>query len=150
MTLTEAVETTTAAEFTPVDPTEQISHFGEFMTSVWNGFLDYLPTLIFAVVILLVGLILSKLLLRLMKKGIARRKADVTVFSFFYSVVKIVLYVLLFSIVLTTLGVPSASIVAVIGTAGVAVGLALKDSLSNVAGGFIILLENYKCIVINF
>lgn len=141
MMLTAVSEATTAAEFTPVNPTEQISHFGEFMSSVWNGFLDYLPTLIFAAVILLVGLILSKLLLHLMKKGIARKKTDATVFSFFYSVVKIVLYVLLASIVLTTLGVPSASIVAVIGTAGVAVGLALKDSLSNVAGGFIILLE---------
>lgn len=141
--LTETTEAavTTAAETIQVNPADAFSDFGSFAATVWEGFLSYLPTLIFAVVLLIVGLIVSKLVLRLMRKGIAKGKTDATVSSFLYSVVKIVLYALLISIVLTALGVPSASIIAVIGTAGVAVGLALQDSLANVAGGFIILLE---------
>ena len=55
--------------------------------------------------------------------------------------VKIVLYTVLITVVLTILGVPTTSIIAVIGTAGVAVGLALQNSLSNLAGGFLILFS---------
>lgn len=119
---------------------EQIQQAGKFSEQLLNGFLAYLPSLIAAVVILVVGLLLSKLILALMSKGMKRAAADLTVSKFMHSLVKIALYILTATIVLAILGVPMTSIIAVIGTAGVAIGLALQDSLSNVAGGFNILL----------
>ena len=133
--------TTANPDFTPINPTEQLSHFNEFLESFGDSFVNYLPTLVFAIAVLVLGMIAAKLTLKLLKKGIDSKKADATLFKFLYSIVKIILYTVIFSSVLTILGIPSASIFAVIGTAGVAIGLALKDSLSNVAGGFIIMLE---------
>lgn len=121
-------------------PEIALSKFEQFITDVWNGFLSFIPTLIFAVIVLILGLLASKLCLFLMNKGLARTKVDITVVKFLRSLVKIVLYVLIFTAILTILGVPTTSIIAVIGTAGLAVGLALQGSLSNLAGGFIILI----------
>jgi small conductance mechanosensitive channel len=64
-----------------------------------------------------------------------------TASGFIKSALRIVLYILLGIIVLSILNVPMTSIVTIIGTMGVTIGLALKDSLSNVSGGFIILLN---------
>lgn len=79
--------------------------------------------------------------MRILKRAFNRSNMDGIMSSFIRSVAKIVLYVLLIVIALSILDVPMDSIVAVIASAGVAVGLALKDSLSNLAGGFIILFS---------
>ncbi len=123
-----------------VNAEEQLHEAQKFAQTLWEGFLAYLPTLIAAVIILIVGYLLSKLILKMMKKGMKRSVVDLTVSKFVYSLVKIIIYVLLLTIVLAVLGVPMTSIIAVIGTAGVAIGLALQDSLSNIAGGFNILI----------
>lgn len=107
-----------------------------------NSFVDYLPTLLFAIVVLIIGYFVSKLCIKLMSKGLDKSKLDPTAHSFLKSLVRVTLYVILIVIVLTILGVPTSSIVAVIGASGLAVGLALQNSLSNVAGGFIILFSN--------
>jgi len=113
---------------------------GDFFGTLGKNFVDAIPSIITAVIILIVGLVISKLILRLMKKGFEKGYIDKTVSRFSYSLVKILLYVLVATIVLAVLGVPMSSMIAVIGTAGVTIGLALKDSLSNVAGGFNILI----------
>lgn len=102
---------------------------------------NILPTLIAAIVILIAGLILSKIAIKLMSKGLKRSKIDPTAHSFMLSLVKTVLYVFIFIIVLSTLNVPMSSIIAAVGAAGLAIGLALQNSLSNLAGGFIILFS---------
>lgn len=121
----------------------EMGKFNDFLKSLINSITAKLPTIIFAVVILFIGLFFSKLTLKLIKRSIKKRsqtsKIDMTVSTFIYSLVRIVLYVIVITIVLSMLGVPTTSVIAIIGTAGVAVGLALKDSLSNVAGGFILL-----------
>ena len=111
-----------------------------FIETLGSNFINALPSIIAAAVILIVGLIISKLILRIMSKGFEKGYIDKTVSRFSYSLVKILLYVLVATIVLAVLGVPMSSMIAVIGTAGVTIGLALKDSLSNVAGGFNILI----------
>lgn len=123
------------------DVTESINGLNKFITDVWNGFLAKLPTIIFAIVLLVVGMLLSKLTVKLMSKALDRSRLDLTVNRFLKSIVKIALYVLLITVVLTVLGVPTTSIITVIGTAGVAIGLALQNSLSNLAGGFLILFS---------
>lgn len=128
-----------AGEFAEV--TESINGLNKFISDVWNGFLGKLPTIIFAIVLLIVGMLLSKLTVKLMSKALDRSRLDLTVNRFLKSIVKIALYVLLITVVLTVLGVPTTSIITVIGTAGVAIGLALQNSLSNLAGGFLILFS---------
>lgn len=128
-----------AGEFAEV--TESINGLNKFIYDVWNGFLAKLPTIIFAIVILIVGMLLSKLTVKLMSKALDRSRLDLTVNRFLKSIVNIALYVLLITVVLTVLGVPTTSIITVIGTAGVAIGLALQNSLSNLAGGFLILFS---------
>lgn len=124
-----------------MNPLEDISCIGDFFYGVWINFLSVLPTILFAIAILIIGMLLSKLTIKLMSKALEKTKADITIAKFLKSAVQIVLYVLIITVVLSILGVPTASIIAVIGTAGVAIGLALQNSLSNLAGGFLILFS---------
>lgn len=121
--------------------TESVDRVNVLITSFWGSFIGALPTIIIAIVVLIIGMIVSKITLSLMGKAMNKSKLDVTISKFAQSAVKIVLYVFVVIIALTILGVPMESIIAVVATAGVAVGLALQNSLSNLAGGFLILLE---------
>lgn len=121
-------------------PEETISAFGEFLKGIGNSILAAIPTIILAVIILILGLILTKLAIKLLSKGLSKTKLELTVTKFTLQLSKIVLYTLLITIVLNILGIPATSIITVIGTAGVAIGLALQNSLSNVAGGFLLMV----------
>lgn len=120
---------------------ESVDRIGDMVSSVWNSFVGMIPTILIAIIVLAIGMIVSKIVLKIMGKAMDKSKLDLTISRFAQSAVKIVLYVLVVIIVLTILGVPMDSIVAVVATAGVAVGLALQNSLSNLAGGFLILIE---------
>ena len=123
-------------------PEETVSAIGAFFQNLLNSILGVIPTILFAIVVLIVGLIVCRVSLKLLSKGLKRAKrVDDTIAHFVSQVAKIVLYVLLITIVLSCLGIPATSIVTVIGTAGVAIGLALQGSLSNVAGGFLLMLN---------
>lgn len=122
-------------------PEETASKIGEFFQNMLQSILRSIPTIILAVVVLILGMIICKLVLKMLGKGLDRTKLDLTVNNFVKQCCKIVLYVLLLTIVLSVLGIPATSIVTVIGTAGVAIGLALQSSLSNVAGGIMLLIN---------
>ena len=96
--------------------------------------------LIYVLVILIVGGRLIKLITKLITKGRAFKKLDKSVSSFLLSFIKIALNILLLVIVAGVIGIPSASIITLIGSAGVAIGLAMQGGLSNIAGGLIILV----------
>lgn len=123
------------------NPEETASKIGEFFHNMLQSILRSIPTIILAVVVLILGMIVCKLVLKVLGKGLDRTKLDLTVNNFVKQCCKIVLYVLLLTIVLSVLGIPATSIVTVIGTAGVAIGLALQSSLSNVAGGIMLLIN---------
>lgn len=107
---------------------------------------DMLPCIIGALVILIAGYFTTKLTLKLMAKGLSMKHVDTTVHKFLMSVVRVTMTVLIVIMALSALKVPMSSIIAAVGTAGLAIGLALQDSLSNVAGGFIILFSQpFKC-----
>ena len=120
---------------------EEVKQTSSVLNKIFQPILDKLPSLIFAVLFLLIGFFLVKQIMRILKRAFQRSNMDGIMSSFIRSVTKIILYVLLIVIALSILDVPMDSIVAVIASAGVAVGLALKDSLSNLAGGFIILFS---------
>lgn len=111
-----------------------------------NWLEEFTPHLIAAAVIFLLGILLDKLVLKVMHKGLSMRRTDVTIHKFLTSVVHTVLLIIIVVMSLSALQVPMSSIVATIGAAGLAIGLALQNSLSNVAGGFIILFSKpFKC-----
>ncbi|MCR5142730.1 MAG: mechanosensitive ion channel family protein [Ruminococcus sp.] len=103
--------------------------------------LDYLPNIIYALIMFAVGFLVIKLVTRFLRAAFSRTKLDKTGWSFLISVIKAALYVILAVMILSQLKVPMSSIVAALGTAGLAIGLALRDSLSNVAGGFILMFS---------
>ncbi len=99
---------------------------------------ESIPTIILAIIFAVIGFVLIKLLMRVIRHALGKSEMDGIASGFLCSVLKIVLYVLLAVMLLSLLHVPMDSIVAVIVSGSVAVGLALKDSLANVAGGFIL------------
>ncbi|MCH2490222.1 MAG: mechanosensitive ion channel [Flavobacteriales bacterium] len=102
--------------------------------------IDFLPSLVGAIVLLILGLWAIKLINRVVKKFFNKKDYDPTLEKFIASLISWGLNILLFVLVVTQLGVESASLVAIIGAAGLAIGLALQGSLANFAGGVLILL----------
>lgn len=102
--------------------------------------IDFLPDLIGAILLLVIGLWIIKIINRFVRNFFKKKEYDVTLEAFIQSLISWGLKILLFVLVITQLGVESASLVAVIGAAGLAIGLALQGSLSNFAGGVLILL----------
>lgn len=99
-----------------------------------------LPNVLLALVIFFVGLWVIKLINRMVKSFFERKDYDETLETFLASFIAITLKFLLFVVVVTQLGVKTSSLVALVGAAGLAVGLALQGSLANFAGGVLILL----------
>ncbi|MEO2050982.1 MAG: mechanosensitive ion channel domain-containing protein [Allomuricauda sp.] len=102
--------------------------------------LGVLPNLITAIVIFIVGYWIIKLINKMVRRFFAKKDYDETLESFLQSFISIALKALLFVLVVTQLGVKTSSLVAIIGAAGLAIGLALQGSLANFAGGVLILI----------
>lgn len=96
--------------------------------------------LVLAIVFFCIGRIVIKWIRRLVKRSMQRSRADKGVEQFVDSLLKFVLYFLLIFTISTKFGVDTASVAALIASGGVAIGLALQGSLSNFAGGVLILL----------
>ncbi|WP_158797890.1 mechanosensitive ion channel family protein [Pedobacter sp. L105] len=99
-----------------------------------------LPNLFFAIITLLAGFWIIKRFVRFLHARLHRNSIDVSLSEFLISIVNVVLYVLLIISCASMIGIQTSSFVAVLGAAGLAVGLALQGSLSNFAGGVLILL----------
>lgn len=130
----------TADNLTPEQVEKEIGLFKQFIQSLPEKALNLGVRILLAVITLMVGIWITKLLRKIVKKSLQKAKADVGVVQFVDSFIKIALYVVLGFTIAGSFGVDAASIVAVVGSAGVAVGLALQGSLSNIAGGVLILL----------
>ncbi len=93
-----------------------------------------------AVIILLAGLIILKILVVLIRKFLSKSSIDGALHTLLINTIKVAALIVIVVSVLSELGVNTSTFIAVIGAAGAAVALALKDSLANVAGGIIILV----------
>lgn len=96
--------------------------------------------LIGALLLLIIGFKLTSLITKKIAAAKALNKIDASTRGFIQSVINVLLKCLVGITALAVLGVPMTSMIAVIGSCGLAVGLALQGSLSNIAGGFIILV----------
>ncbi len=93
-----------------------------------------------ALIFFLIGAQIIKLVRKIVRRSLKRGNADVGVMQFLDSFIKAVMYVLLLFMIASGFGLDAASVVALLGSAGVAIGLAVQGSLSNFAGGVLILL----------
>jgi len=112
-----------------------------FYEKLLDSFTKFLPTLLTAVIVFLIGCFVNSIIMKFFSKGLAKSRLDKTMHGFLKSIVKVAMFCFILVISLTILKIPMTSIIAVIGAAGLAVGLALQSSLSNFAGGFVILLS---------
>lgn len=101
--------------------------------------MSYGPKLLLAIITLFVGLWLIRLVHRGIDRGMDRAGVEATLQRFLLSLTNVVLKGVLFVSVITMIGVETTSIIAMLGAAGLAVGLALQGSLANFAGGVLIL-----------
>lgn len=119
---------------------QDLSQYDKHVESAINLFWQVLPDLIIAIIILIVGFWFIKFINRLTRKFFENKDYDPTLESFLMNLISVGLKVILFVAVVTQLGVESSSLLAVLGSAGLAIGLALQGSLANFAGGILILL----------
>ena len=101
---------------------------------------DYLLRIALVLVIFFVGRKLIKNIVSLCDQALKRHGMEVTVRRFFCNVINALGYICMLGILLQTVGLTATSLTALVASAGVAVGLALQGSLSNFAGGVLILL----------
>lgn len=112
------------------------------MDKITENFLEnIIPQIIIAVVILFAGYWIARLLLNLLKKILEKSKVDYTVISFITSITKVLLYFVIVIAALAQLGVNVTSIITALGAGLVTAGLAMQDSLSNIASGIVIILN---------
>ncbi|WP_127845876.1 mechanosensitive ion channel family protein [Psychroflexus aestuariivivens] len=122
-----------------------IDSISEYANYFLDKILSYLPSVIAALVLLLLGWWLIKLIVGRLRKVMEKKEVDPGVRGFALNIINIVLKILLFIIIITKLGVETTSFAAILAAAGLAIGLALQGSLSNFAGGvLIIVLKPFK------
>lgn len=112
----------------------------EYIDKLWELIIAYSPKIITALVILIVGLFIISLMTKMAKRLMKRQNVDETLQKFLSNLLSWTLKILLFVMVASNLGVETTSFAAIIGAAGLAIGLALQGSLSNFAGGALIMI----------
>ncbi|UXX80339.1 mechanosensitive ion channel [Reichenbachiella carrageenanivorans] len=112
----------------------------ELMPKILDLIFSYGPKLVGAILVLVIGFWVVKALSNGFKKLLEVREIDPSLKSFLVSLASMLLKVILVISVLTTMGVEMTSLIAILGAAGLAVGMALSGTLQNFAGGVMILL----------
>jgi small conductance mechanosensitive channel len=117
----------------------------EYLQRILNAGIDYAPKIILALLTLIVGLWIIGKISKALQAQFAKSNLDASLKPFLGSLVSVLLKVMLLLSVASIIGIETTSFVALVGAAGFAVGLALQGSLSNFAGGVLILVfKPYK------
>ena len=119
---------------------KDILNFKEYMSEQLPSIVGFGIKVVLAVLAFFVGRKLISLAIRFLKRSLEKTKVDAGVVQFACSVGKAVLYMMLVFNIAISLGVTESSVAALLGTAGVTIGLALQGGLANLAGGVMLLL----------
>ena len=119
---------------------EQVVVVDDYLNRIINFGIEYTPKLLGGIVVLFVGLWVIKFITKTVGKSLAKSSIDSSLIPFLKSITNIVLKALLAITVMGMIGIEMTSFVAIIGAAGLAVGLALSGTLQNFAGGVVILI----------
>ncbi|WP_020527166.1 mechanosensitive ion channel family protein [Flexithrix dorotheae] len=122
-----------------------MENFDVNTSELMNMALEYAPKLALAILTLLIGFPIINSIIGMLTKVLKKRNVDESLVPFLRSILGVLLKAMLLISVASMVGIETTSFVAVIGAAGLAIGLALQGSLSNFAGGVLILLfKPYK------
>lgn len=122
------------------EATDQVSVIGQYIQKLTDWCMSKLGSIVVAIIFMVVCFKLVKLLLEILRRSFEKSKLDTSVAGFFVSAVKVVLNVLIVLTAASIVGLQITSFITILGTAGVTLGLALQGSLSNLAGGLLILM----------
>lgn len=136
LTVAELAEVTETAE----EAVEEVNRVSVYIQENIPAFIHFGIKVLIAIVVFCVGRVLIKWIRKVVRRSLERSRADKGVEQFVDSLLKFVLYFLLLFTIATKFGLDTASVAAIIASGGVAIGLALQGSLSNFAGGVLILL----------
>lgn len=100
-----------------------------------------LENVLITLMILLIGMALIKIILHVVRKTLEKSSLDAVLYRFILKIVKIILWILLAMTIMERFGFKVSSLLTVLAAAGAAIALALRDSLSNVAGGIMIMVN---------
>lgn len=137
---TAAEEAVAAAAETAGDAAQEVSRFTAYIEGHIPDIVNFGVRVLFAIAFFCIGRMVIKWIRKIVKRSLARSRADKGVEQFVDSLLKFVLYFFLIFTIATKFGVDTASVAALVASGGVAAGLALQGSLSNFAGGVLILL----------
>jgi small conductance mechanosensitive channel len=118
----------------------EIGELYSYKDALLKIIIDYSPKLIGAILLFVIGSWSIKIVNKILRKVMIKRGIEPTLIEFLTDIVFWSLKILLFVAVVSKLGVESSSFVAILGAAGLAIGLSLQGSLSNFAGGMLIIL----------
>ena len=111
-----------------------------YIETIKKLILEYSPKFVVAIIILVVGLWATSFITKTAKKVMIKRNVELTLSNFIGNLIFWTLRVLLFVTVISKLGIETSAFVTILGAAGLAIGLSLQGSLSNFAGGILIIL----------
>lgn len=117
-----------------------LNDFQSFLGKFMDKIIGFLPSLIGAIIVLFIGVWVSRFIQKFVKRLMIARSVDITIQNFVNQLLRWVLYIILFLTVIQKIGVPVSSFLGALAAAGVAIGLALQGSLSNFAGGIMLLI----------
>lgn len=119
---------------------EEISKLDELLEEYLPTILSFGLRILLALIFAVAGARFIKVLRKIVKRSMERANVDLGVIQFIDSILKIALYFILIMLIASSFGVDATSVIALVGSAGVAVGLALQGYLANIAGGVLILI----------
>lgn len=119
---------------------KDILNFKEYLTEQLPALTGFCIKVVLSIIVFFVGRRIISWIVNIMRKSLERANIDAGVIQFISSAGKAVLYMLLIFNIAISLGVKESSVAALLGTAGVTVGLALQGGLANLAGGVLLLI----------
>ncbi|MCI6534471.1 MAG: mechanosensitive ion channel [Lachnospiraceae bacterium] len=135
-----ATETTNEVAEVTQDTVEEMNQFVQYIQDSVPSMIGFGIRVLMALVAFFIGRMIIKWIRKIVRRSLERSNADKGVEQFVDSVLKFGLYFLLIFSLVSELGVDTTSVAAVVASGGVAIGLALQGSLSNFAGGVLILI----------
>lgn len=126
-----------------MDPNGTTQNINDYISQHFSpgNFLPWIGNLFFALIILAIGWYVTKIIMRMARRYLERAKIDATLSKFLLSLLNATLLVIVAIMALNQLGVNTTSLIALLGAAGLAIGLALQDSLQNFAAGILIIIQ---------
>lgn len=141
------MNTTNVSDLVPEEVTNQVTQqltfFQKYFANIQEDLLLFCIKVFFAIIVLIVGLIIIHFIRKAIRRGLKRiaEKNNFSNVHFVDETIKYILYVVLIIVIAQYFGVSAASVVALLGSAGLTIGLAFQGALSNFAGGVLLLIH---------